>query len=152
MKLLIKPLVLSVVLAGLWILFRFLGLDNYIQGDEGTIASGTVAFLAVAYALFAGFLFVTVWSQWVAIEEAIRDMDLKKFNLHKDKRLPGTVKTLLLMFSILLVVAFFLLSFRHLLTGGFSIFVATLVVSTYWRVILDLDDPFTGIWNVNVPE
>jgi len=152
MKIFLKPLVLSVLGTGLWILLRTWGLDEYLQGDEGAIASGLVAFLAVAYALFAAFLFATVWSQWVAVEEAVRVKDRQKFDLHKDKRIPRTAKALLLLFSFFLVGAFYLLSFRHLATGGFSIFAVIMVIITYWQVILDLDDPFTGIWNVEVPK
>ena len=63
MKLLIKPVVLSLVGTGLWFLLRFLGLGDFIQGDEGgAMPSGTIAFLGVIYALLAAFTTANVWS------------------------------------------------------------------------------------------
>lgn len=150
MKLIGKPLGIALVCTALWLVLR-LWLGTYLSGDEGVMAGATIAFLAIAYALFAGFLFVTVWGQWNAVEDAVRTKNLEKFTELKDKRIPPTVKFLLVIFSALLVGAFFLLSFQHLLTGSFAIFSVSLVVSLYWAVIMDLDDPFNGIWNVEVP-
>ena len=153
MKLLTKPLVLSLASTGLWFLLRFIGLGDFIQGDEGgAMPSGTIAFLGVIYALLAAFTTANVWSQWVVVEEAVKTGDHQKFILNKDKRMPGTLKLLLLMFSIFLVVGFYLLYFKNPLPGGFSIFAVTMAVSAVWVVIMDLDDPFSGIWNVQVPE
>ena len=152
MKLLIKPLVISLVSTGLWFLLRFLGLGDFIQGDEGgAMPSGTIAFLGVIYALLAAFTTANVWSQWVAVEEAVKTGDRQKFLQNKDKRIPGTLKSLLLMFSVFLVIGFYLLYFKNPLPGGFSIFAATMAVSAVWAVIMDLDDPFTGAWNVQIP-
>ena len=142
---------------------RYLGLNQYIQGDEGAVASGLVAVVAVAYALYAGFIFVNVWSQWTTIEEAVKtykvatdevtkDQAHQKFILNKDKRIPKTAKILLFVFSLFLVVAVYLLYFQNSIPGGYAIFTVIMIVSTYWTVIMDLDDPFSGIWNVQVPE
>ncbi len=151
MQLIFKPLVLSLVSTGLWFLIRFLGLGHFIQGDETALSGGTIAFLGVIYALLAAFTTANVWSQWVAIEEAVKTKDHQKFLQSKDKRIPGTLKLLLLMLSVFLVVGFYLLYFRNPLPGGFSIFAVTMAVSAVWVVIMDLDDPLTGIWNVEVP-
>ena len=152
MRFLIKPLVLSSVSTGLWFFLRLLGLGDLIQGDEGGMSSGTIAFVGVIYALLAAFTTANVWSQWVAVEEAVKTGNHEKFLQNKDKRIPGTLKALLLMFSIFLVVGFFLLYFKNPLPGGFSIFAVTMAVSAVWAVIMDLDDPFTGTWNVQIPE
>ena len=106
----------------------------------------------VIYALLAAFTTANVWSQWVAVEEAVKTGDRQKFVQNKDKRIPETLKLLLLMFSVFLVVGFFLLYFKNPLPGGFSIFAVTMAVSAVWTVIMDLDDPFTGVWNVQIPE
>lgn len=166
MKLFIRPIVLSVLSTGIWIVLKILGLDQYIEGDEGAMASGTIAFLGIIYALLTAFTTATVWSQWLAVKKAVETYKAakkagdetamaqahQKFILNKDKRIPGTLKLILLMFSIFAVLGFYLLYFRNPLPGGFAIFTATMAASGLWGLIMDLDDPFTGVWNVEVPE
>jgi hypothetical protein len=150
---LIKPFVISVIVSVLWVLiYNYIGFNSNLKLDEGIMASGTIALLGVFYALLTAFVFATVWQQWVSIEDAIKTRNKEEFIKHKDKRVPFTVKLLIVIFSFFLIVAFFLISFKNLILGVFSIFVITFILSMYWQVITDLDDPFTGIWNVEVPK
>ncbi len=151
-KPLAKIIILSLTNMFLWFMLRSLDLGKFIRGDEGVMSSGTIAFLCMVYALLAAFVTATVWSQWVAIEEAVKMKNYEKFMQDKDRRIPNTLKFLLSMFSVFVVAAFFFLYFQNGLSGGFSIFAVTMAVLTVWTVIMDLDDPFTGVWNVKVPE
>lgn len=152
MKLSIGPFVLAAMVVGLWVGLRILGLNRLIEGDEGSMAGAAAPILGVFYAIFATFLIVTVWSQWNDVKDAVQSEDWKKYLLHKDKRIPGTLKRLFLMLSIFLVGALMLIYWRHLLTGGFTIFTISAAVSACWMAIMDLDDPFTGEWNVKIPD
>jgi hypothetical protein len=58
---------------------------------------------------------------------------------------------LLLIFSLLLLGAFFFMHFKSLLNGVYTIFAISLGLALNWNVIMDLDDPFTGLWNVEIP-
>ncbi len=156
LRILIKPLIFSVVVVLIWYFINYLFGSSFflsnLKLDEGIMASGTIAILGIFYALLTAFVFTTVWQQWVAIEESIKTKNKEEFIKHKDKRIPFTVKLLVFLFSVFLILAFFLISFKNIITGVFSIFVISFILFIYWQVILDLDDPFTGIWNVNVPK
>lgn len=151
MKLLIIPILVASACTGLWLLLR-LFLGQYLSGDEGAMTSGTIAFFGIVYGIFATLLLVTVWNQWNAVEDAVNTKDRKEFDRMAEKRIPPTVKVLLFALSVLPVAAFFLTSFQHGPTGAFSIFGPSLIVAGVWAVIMDLDDPFEGVWNVEVPE
>ena len=153
MKILIKPISLALVISAIWLAIRLsVGFNQNVKLDEGVMVSGTIASLAIFYALLAAFAFATAWQQWVAVEEAVKTKDQQAFLKHKDKRMPRTVKALILLFSVLLIGAFFLISFKNILNGLYSIFSITLALSIYWVVIMDLDDPFDGDWNIQVPK
>lgn len=128
-------------------------LDPLISGDEGAMSSGTIAFLGIAYSILAGFLFVNVWQQWNLVNEACTPgaLDKKKFDENKNKRIPETVKSLWLIFSVIMIASFFCLYFKNALPAMLTIFAVTFVINVYWEVVLDLDDPFTGVWKVTVP-
>lgn len=153
MRLIIKPLIVAAIVSILWFVrYGLFGSNDAIKADEAVLVSGTIPILAIFYALLAAFTFATVWQQWVAVEEAVKTRNKKEFLKHKDKRMPATIKLLLSLFSVLLVAAFFIISFKSLLTGLYSIFAVTLALSIYWSVIMDLDDPFSGVWNVRLPK
>ena len=152
MKFLIMPIAMSVVGAGIWAILYMNGFNSLIAGDHEAMASGAIAFLAIAHSLFANFMFATLLPQWRGIREAVETKDRTKFNIHRRKELPETMRGLMILLSLLLVTAFYLLSFEHLLTGIFTIFSVVMIVTIYWVVIADLD-AFRGFWSVqNIPE
>jgi len=152
LRLLLWPFVLSFLNTGVWVGLRYLGISSLISGDEGVMVSGTNALGIVLYALLAGFITVTVWNQWEAVHDAVKSKDREKFKLYKNKRLPKPLKMLLALYSLYIAGGFHLTLYRNLLDGVYTAFGIALLLSTVWAVVMDLDDPFTGFWNVKVPK
>lgn len=150
MKLLIKPAILGLVALGIWILLRFQFGILADKADEGIMASGTIAFLFFVYGLMAAFIMAKVWTEWREIETAVRERDEKKFVDLKDQRVPRTLKMLLIIFSIFIAVAFFLSGFQNSIKGVFSVFAIVFMLTVVWEVLMDLDDYFTGEWNIDI--
>lgn len=151
MNIIWRPLLFSVVLAWLWNGYsRYVGIDPEIKADETIMVGATIVTLGVFYALMAAFVLAAVWQQWVTVEEAVNSDDKPAFLKHARKRIPGTIKLLILIFSTLLLGGFFFLAaFKSAWAGSFSIFAISLILSIYWAVVTDLDDPLTGVWNVS---
>ncbi len=149
MKLLKRPLVLSLVITGIWLLLRTHGLFSG-KADEGAMSSGTIAFLFFVYGLMAAFVMAKVWTEWREMEDAVRHEDEKKFVDLKDQRIPKTLKMLLFIFSVFIAAAFFIIGFEDVVKGVFSVFSVVFMLTTVWEVLMDLDDYFTGEWNINI--
>jgi len=142
------PVVLSGVNVAVWFWLRKAGISLYIAGDEGVMTSGTSALLFTIYGLLTALICVTVWNQWEAVQSAVKTVDEAKFREYKDKRLPLPLKLVMLMFSLFIVFAFHLMTYRNVLDGAYTSFVVAMALSLPWFVIMDLDNPFTGYWNV----
>jgi hypothetical protein len=122
------------------------------EGDTDLMTSGTITTLGIFYALAAAFILSTVWEQFLHVQDAVRMRDKHQFLKHKDKRIPLPIKVLLFLFSAMLLGAVVILPFHSVVNGIYSVFTVSLAIAINWGVIMDLDDPFEGIWNVEIPK
>jgi hypothetical protein len=151
MKLLIMPVALAFVATVFWMLLWLNGFEIVSnKADEGLMSSGTIAFLFFIYGLLAVFVMAKVWGEWCDMETAVRKGDEEKFLDLKDRRVPRTLKMLLVVFSLFIVAAFFVSGFESAVKGAFSIFAVVFMLTAVWNVLMDLDDYFTGEWNVEI--
>jgi hypothetical protein len=151
LKFFIQPIIIAILLTFLWIVLNKYNLLADFKYDTDIMASGTVNVLGIFYALVAAFVLSTVWRQFVAVEESVKLRNKIEFIKHKDKRIPLPIKILLLIFSLLLLGSFFVMRYEGMLNGVYSIFAIGLGLALNWGVIMDLDDPFEGIWNIKIP-
>jgi len=70
--------------------------------------------------------------------------------VHASQRMPGTLRVLALISSVLWIVPFFMLDFKNIWLGYFLLAGVTFVVVGLLAVIWDLDDPFGGTWKIKV--
>ena len=107
--------------------------------------------IGVGYVIFAGLVASTVWGEWKGIIAAIDAKDENAFIRLKDQRLSPHIKLLIMVLSgVWLFPIFFLLSYKVVAIGVFATFAITLILVIYWEVINDLDDYFTGVWNIDI--
>lgn len=147
-KLLWQPLVITATVYVAWLLSAPMRLG--FVADVGALTSGTIPILAIAYAIIAGLLLQKVILEWFELEHAARTENKPKFLEYVHRQLPTTVYMLLWIISSAPIGAFFLVSFSSLVTGSFSIIVITFVITTVNATITDLDDYFSGVWNIDI--
>jgi hypothetical protein len=150
-NLFLKPIIVALSVTVIWYFLYSFGILPQKVFDASVMSSGTTTVLGIFYALVAAFVLSTVWRQFISVEEAIKLRNKKEFIKHKDKRIPLPIKFLLVVFSLLLLGAFFVMHFESKINGIYSIFAITLGLTLNWSVIMDLDDPFSGVWNVDMP-
>ena len=155
MRIMIKPLGIAATVVLVWLSLRHFGVYNpEWKADEGVMSSGTIAVLGIMYALLAATVLGTVWSHWRECNDAAEEKDetvQRKFWRLAAKKLPATVSTMLGLFSLMLVGAFFLISYKTVATGTYSVGSIALGLALIREVISDLADPLTGVWNVENP-
>ncbi|MDD5178287.1 MAG: hypothetical protein PHT54_03345 [Candidatus Nanoarchaeia archaeon] len=147
----IRPILIAITLAGLWYLLKLNGFIFNTDFDTEILSSGTISSLGIFYTLVYAFVLATVWNQFLEVEESIKVKDKESFIRHKDKRIPLPIKLLLFVFSILILGAFFISPFKNSIIGFYSVFAVALGLSMNWSVIVELDHPFEGIWNLRIP-
>jgi hypothetical protein len=152
LKFFIQPLAVAIIITIIWYFMFTNNLFPKRDADVGVMSSGTISVLGILYALVAAFVLTTVWREFVAVQEAIKLRHKHDFFKHKDKRVPLPIKVLLLIFSLLLLGAFFIIHYNTVIIGMYSILSISIGLALNWAVIMDLDDPFEGIWNVEVPK
>jgi len=150
MKLLIKPSIIGISTATLWFISRLKFGLFADKADEGLMASGTIAFLFFVYGLMAAFIMAKVWTEWRDMEDAVRNKDEQKFLDLKDQRIPRTLRILLITFSMFIIISFFIAGFQNIIKGAFSLFAVSFMLATVWEILMDLDDYFTGEWNIKM--
>lgn len=152
MKLFLKPAALALLVGLLWTGYRILfGEMEALKADEAIMASAVVPIIGIGYVIFAGLIASTVWGEWKGMLAAIEAKDEDAFVRLKDQRLSPHVKMLIRVFSgLLLFPIFFLFSYKNLVMGIFTTFGIMFMLLIYWEIINDLDDYFSGVWNINV--
>ncbi len=153
MRILIKPSISTFGVVLLWLLLRWLGVEWTFKEDDDLFSSGTIATLGIFYSFVAVFILNKVWGQLIDSQNAVSAKDSETFFRIQETRIPGTIKLVLLIFSFFLVGAFFLANFKSFLGGLYSVSVITFILALHWEVMIDLDDPIKGVWNVErIPE
>jgi hypothetical protein len=153
LRFLIVPLILAVCSTSLWYLLHHQKIIPIIpDADVDYMSSGVISILGIFYAVASGFIISTVWRQFVYVEEAITVGSKEEFIRHKNKRIPNTIKIMFIIYSCILLFAFYITHVTTSSIGIFSIFSITYCLVLNFQIIIDLDDPFTGLWIVKVPK
>lgn len=155
MKLLVNPFIFGVFCTAIWHFVQAAGgfpQAELRKADAGIMSSGVVTFLIFGYGLFAVSMFSQAWSDWRNVKKAVRKKDEELFNEHVDEHIPTPAKLLLLVGECSLISAFFLAYFESSIDGYFAIFAVTFFVALVWEAIMDFNDYFTGVWNVDINE
>lgn len=148
-RFIIKPLLSAALTTAIWYFTKYvLGIIPSLEGDEEALANGTAPMVGVFWSLIAGFSLNQVWKEWSFLFEAVRMKDIEAFRKHKDKRIPRAIKVLLGMLSILLLLIFSVIPYRHIFTGVFTIFLISFILVLYIVVAEDIDNPFAGVYNI----
>lgn len=152
MKLLWKGLTLSIIVTLLWVAYQLIpGARDRFKADETIMASAIVPIIGIGYVIFVSLVASTVWNEWKGILMAIETKNEQDFVRLKDQRLSPHIKLLIKVLSVLLLLPiFFFFSYKSLAVGTYTIFSITLILAAYWEIISDLDDYFSGVWNIDI--
>ncbi len=143
--LLLKPLVFSSILTLLWYQLWLHGI-HFPRRDEAVLTGAIVMTLGVAFSLTAAVVLGAVWNQYRQIVVSVIRRDRDTFLMYRDERIPILLHLLLGAFSVPLVVIIGLLDYANIWSGLCSIFIAAFIISLYWVVATELDNPAKSIW------
>ncbi|MBI5732662.1 hypothetical protein HY967_01740 [Candidatus Jorgensenbacteria bacterium] len=152
MQLFKRPIVITIMSVGLWLLGRHLDVFRFLSENDEVGISATITTLGLIYWLVAAAVLATVWSQWIQTEDAAFEKNSKRFWELAERRMPKPVKTVLAFISFFLWAAFFFMPYNSIFAGVFTILSITTTLSLVWEIAVDLDNPLSGIWRIkNIP-
>jgi|GEM_PF-4619421 hypothetical protein len=157
MHLIIRPAIAAAITALLWLGSQHLfGLQRIrlMKPDENILGFFITTMIFVATGIAAAIL-GKVWLEWVEVRNSLRgetdsDKDEGAFSKYADERLAPTIKSSLLILLALLMAGFFFAPISYWLFGIFVTGGLAFGIGFYWEVLLDFDNYWTGVWNVDI--
>ena len=151
-KFVLKSLFISAIATFAWYFFwQGIHYNHEMKSDAEIMSSGTINVLIVLYGLIYAFIINKVWTQWNELKHAIKTGDKNTFEKYCEERIPTALHFLIIFLAILIFGGLFLHPFASFINGLYSIFSTSLALVVCYEVAKDLDDPFVGIFNLDVP-
>lgn len=156
-QLIVRPAITAIISSVLWIATYLLAgtwriLE--IKPDENILGFFIGGMVFVDAGIAAAIL-AKVWLEWIEVRNSLRaetdeERDEKTFSKYADERLPVTIKAAIVILFVLLLGGFFLAPISSPILGVFVTFAITFGLVFYWEVLLDFDDYWSGVWNVDI--
>lgn len=135
-------------------------LSAYVTNNLTSGAKGDeVAVNTFVLNLFVGWIFLSAWlltradEEWKKVQAAVHSEDEETFLVEAPKKIALSVQVVYWIISVLTVVSFHLFHFESFLVLFSVHFGVGFLVAIMSQVLLDLDDPLSGIINVEgVPD
>jgi hypothetical protein len=148
-----QPIVVGLLAVCVTSIFRYWTQTHFHPEDREYIITGPLAVLAIFHSVIAGHMIMDVVRRHRDVIIAIRRKDQEKFEDNRCFRLPGFLKLFLGILSTILVAYVSLIRFHYVWAEQLSVFSVTWVLSMFWVIITELEDPVNGAWfGKQVPE
>ena len=123
-----------------------------VNTEDNIALWGFVALLGVAYSVLAARVLDTVWRQFEEIRYCIIKSNKEDFILKRDLRIPGIIHFILAALSMAILFIMMVMNYKSLLVGKLIISTWVFVVMLWLEIAIELDDPLSGIWSIDVDE
>ncbi len=147
-----RPIIMAAIIAFIWYLKK-LYLNGFLiyAADQETFTQSVIPTIAIFHAIFAAQVTHQIVDEFDRTHRAVSKQDFEEFKMLASKRLHVLVKSFLVILSILLESAMFLVEFNSILIGVFSIYAVSFIVAAFYGFIADLDNPIEGVYNLDLP-
>ncbi len=143
---LFQPLLLAFLASVIWNYTLFKYKIHFDKEDEGPLLTGVIVILAVAYGIMTTSTFESVYGKHQKSVISVLKKDRETFLCYRDERIPIIIHLLIITFSALLLGIVSLIAYKTLYAGLVSVFSVSFVLSLYWLVIIELQNPAKSLW------
>lgn len=119
---------------------------HFGAGDESVIIGASIATLGLAYGIMASVVLSSIWEKYRKVVISVLRRDEETFLCYRDERMPIMIHLLLAALSLPLLVMIALLPYQHMWSGIASVFSVSFILSLYWIVATELEDPTKSPW------
>ncbi len=144
--LLARQVGIAIAVTVLW-RFTFWKYKIHFPHEDREIFLVTIIFLAVATWILKGQeVFKVIWEQYREMVEAVKVGDEVKIMSLRDERINTLIHLMLAVFAVLADILICAVDYSNAVYGGIAVFVASLVFTLYWAVILTIENPVKRGW------
>ncbi len=119
---------------------------HFAEDDKDVIIGAIVTTLGVTYGLLVAWVLSAIWEKYRKIVVSVLEKDKHTFLLYRDERMPIVFHLLVAAVSIPLVGMIGMIAYKHALTGAVSVFAVSVVLTLFWRIAAELEDPTKHGW------
>lgn len=148
----IRPIIIAFVSVKVWQLFRYYFPELIIPYEDRDIFQVGFVVVGSLHAIIAGLQFAKISGQKNMIPLAILKGDGNLFLEIACVRMSIEMKSLLGIFSLVMLALFSLYPFIYELTGKIFLFAVIFVLYLVWEMSMELDDPFHGARRIKLAE
>ena len=149
LSILFYPSMASILAAGLWYLLFFRRGFDVGKSDETALTNTLIPVLAAFHSILAAAVLSKVWEEFKLIRRCVQTQDEAGFFRCLQDRIPPAIHVLLAVMSIIIVVGTMLVHYDNSGAGLLVVGTISFVLTLYWRVATNLDNPLCGVWYVN---
>jgi len=121
--------------------------DIHFAAEDGSvIISASIATLGLAYGIMASVVLSSIWEKYRKVVISVLKRDEETFLCYRDERMPIMIHLLLAALSLPLLVMIMLLPYQYLWSGIASVFSVSFILSLYWVVATELENPAKSPW------
>jgi len=143
--LLTKTFILSAIVTYAWYEAWTHGL-HFPEDDKDVIIGAVITTFGVLYSITLSWIMIKVWDVYQKIVLAVLEQDKHVFLLYRDERMPIAFHLIIGAVSTPLLGMIGAIAYKHLLTGGISVFVVSLILILSWLVAAQIESPTKHGW------
>ena len=152
--LLLVPGLIASSVSAAWYILLYRHDRNFGDGMQDIIATALLPALGIVYGIIVATIAVqTVWTEYKSMRTAVKRYDLDTFMDLRDEELSPLIHLIAGTMSLGMLSGFLALRYPTAWAGGIIIFSVTFFLSLMYVVIIEIDDPCSGLWYIkNIPE
>jgi len=144
--LLLQPFAFSTVVSLAWWSWLYKNGIHFAKEDESSILTGVFLLLSVAYGITTAITFGSIWEKYQKVVRSVLRHDMQTFLYYRDERIPIIIHLLILSFSFPILGFVGFIEYHTVSAGIASVFSTSFVLSLYWVVITELQNPAKSLW------
>jgi hypothetical protein len=143
--LIMKPFLIALLVLMMWDWLRFRGY-HFPKEDEPIMISTVITIIGIVYGVIAALIINSVWGKYKKVVICILEKDKHTFLMYRDERMPIMIHLFLFSLSAPLLGLVIMLNYKEQWTGTVAVFLVTFILSLYWIVLIQLDNPLKSAW------
>lgn len=151
--LMLQPSIFAVVITLIWDLILWRNNWHLPKEDEVIFTVPVITTLGVTFGINATISLGATWEKYRKVCVCVLTKDLRGFLILRDERIPIILHLFVAVLSIFVLGLTMFFEYKVEISGVVCVSIMSFVVSLYWFVLPQLEDPVKGAWFVErIPE
>ena len=139
-----KTFIFAGILTGLWYELWIRGC--HFPEDDKDFVGLVVGILGVTYGIQLSWILPGLLEKYHKVVIAVFKEDDQTFLMYRDERMPIVIHLLVGIVSVPFLAMVGGMAYKHTLTGAISVFATSLVLTLFWLVAAQLENPVSSPW------